>query len=188
MVKGMFFRPSFCANCGEKIDRADWGVFTSRRFCQVCESEFKGYDLIPRIVVGIGLVIGVFGFGGYLKSGSGASETQLMRQPKKLIDQPMPVAQTASRDTPVTALGNANTAVSAISENQNQAAMRKTETRMQEPSKPLKLQTEIADEVYFCGAKTAKGTPCMHRVKGNVRCFQHVGMPAILPPDKLRIK
>ena len=183
----MFFRPSFCANCGEKIDRAEWGIFTSRRFCQVCESEFKGQDLIPRVVVGIGLLVGVLGFGGYLKSGSGTSEAQLLRQPKKLVEQQIPANQTAKTDVPAP-LSRTVTAPVQAPETQSRTQLPNTQPQAQEPAKPMKFQAEAVNEVYYCGARTAKGTPCMHRVKGNVRCFQHIGMPAMLPPDKLRIK
>ena len=86
MVKLMLFRPSFCANCGEKVERADWGILTSRRFCQVCESEFKGHDLLPRFVVVLGILLGVFGVGSYLNSGT-ASDARVLRQPAKLIEQ-----------------------------------------------------------------------------------------------------
>jgi len=44
------------------------------------------------------------------------------------------------------------------------------------------------EEIYTCGARTKKGTPCSRRVHGPVRCWQHKGMPAMLPPEKLRIK
>ena len=43
------------------------------------------------------------------------------------------------------------------------------------------------EEVYICGARTKKGTPCSRRVHGPVRCWQHKGMPAMLPVDKLRV-
>ena len=46
----------------------------------------------------------------------------------------------------------------------------------------------IEDDTYQCGARTKKGTPCSRRVHGPVRCWQHKGMPAMLPIDKLRIK
>ena len=46
----------------------------------------------------------------------------------------------------------------------------------------------LTEEVYLCGARTKKGTPCSRRVHGLVRCWQHKGMPAMLAPDKLRIK
>ena len=44
------------------------------------------------------------------------------------------------------------------------------------------------DAVYICGARTKKGTPCRRRVHvAGERCFQHKGMPAIVPLDKLKI-
>jgi hypothetical protein len=48
--------------------------------------------------------------------------------------------------------------------------------------------TTIDEPVYICGARTKKGTPCSRRVHGPVRCWQHKGMPAMLPPEKLIIK
>lgn len=50
-------------------------------------------------------------------------------------------------------------------------------------------QTIVAEEVvYICGARTKKGTPCSRRVHGAVRCWQHKGLPAMLPPEKLIVK
>jgi hypothetical protein len=46
----------------------------------------------------------------------------------------------------------------------------------------------IEADVYICGARTKKGTPCSRRVHGPVRCWQHTGMPAMLPQEKLRVK
>lgn len=45
--------------------------------------------------------------------------------------------------------------------------------------------TDPSEVVYVCGARTKKGTPCSRRVRGPGRCWQHRGMPAILPPSKL---
>jgi hypothetical protein len=50
--------------------------------------------------------------------------------------------------------------------------------------------TTAPDEtVYLCGARTKKGTPCKRRVHvlGD-RCYQHKGMPAMVPLEKLVIK
>lgn len=188
MVEEMLFRPSFCANCGEKIDRAEWGIFTSRRFCQVCESEFKGQDLLPRFIVGLGILIGVLGIGGYLKSGAVAPETQLVRQPRKLVDQPANTVQPAIVEKPASVSGNANISIPPVPENLSKFSVPRTDIRTQGSERPTKYQAEPVEAVYYCGASTAKGTPCKHRVKGNVRCFQHEGMPAMLPPDQLRIK
>ncbi|HJX90606.1 MAG TPA: hypothetical protein VJ372_08920 [Pyrinomonadaceae bacterium] len=46
----------------------------------------------------------------------------------------------------------------------------------------------IEDDVYICGARTKKGTPCSRRVHGPVRCWQHKGNPAMLPIEKLRVQ
>jgi len=45
----------------------------------------------------------------------------------------------------------------------------------------------VEEAVYICGARTKKGTPCSRRVHGPVRCWQHKGMPAMLPQEKLRV-
>ena len=164
----MFFRPSFCANCGEKIERTDWGIFTSRRFCPVCESEFKGQDLIPRVIVGAGLLIGIFGFGSYLKSGNVGNGGSLPREPARLTGQ--------SRTTPLPP-------AAATPEARQESTQPSTLASLP----PVKAKPEADEVVYYCGAETKKGTPCSRRVKGNVRCFQHKGMPAMLPPEKLRI-
>ena len=45
-----------------------------------------------------------------------------------------------------------------------------------------------AEQLYTCGARTKKGKPCSRRVHGTVRCWQHKGMPAMLPTEKLLVK
>jgi len=170
----MLFRPSFCANCGERIERANWGLLTSRRFCQVCESEFKGLDLIPRAIVGAGVVLAIFGLGAYIRSG-GSTETSLVSAARRQegVQQPAtkPVQQPKPVETPAV-----DTTASA------------PRSLIAAPVPPAVAVTETAEPVYFCGARTKKGTPCSRRVKGNIRCFQHLGSDAILPPDKLKIR
>jgi hypothetical protein len=46
-----------------------------------------------------------------------------------------------------------------------------------------------SDEGYICGARTKKGRPCQRRVHAaGERCFQHKGLPAMWPLEKLVIK
>lgn len=52
----------------------------------------------------------------------------------------------------------------------------------------LAQPTVIEDQVYICGARTKKGTPCSRRVHGPVRCWQHKGLRAMLPQEKLLVK
>ena len=171
----MLFRPSFCANCGERIERAEWGIFTSRRFCPVCESEFKGFDLIPRVIVGFGVLTAVFGFGSYLKS-----DPEPQRQPRRFIEQgAQPAPPAAANAVPQGGgTGAVNSPAAGPAKAQNAA----------QTLPPPKSKTETAEPTYFCGAETKKGTPCSRRVKGKTRCFQHVGMPAMPSADKIGIK
>ena len=46
----------------------------------------------------------------------------------------------------------------------------------------------VLEQTYTCGARTKKGTPCSRRVHGPVRCWQHKGAKAMLPPEKLLVK
>lgn len=179
---GILFRPSFCANCGDKIERDDWGLFTSRRFCQVCESEFKGLDLVPKVIVAAGLLLSVFGFGSYLKSGPAAPESQTLRQAKRFVEQPAAPA----KDALITQTANKN--VAPPTETQTQFALPISPAATPQISKSQPPQFVVAEQTYICGAETKKGTPCSRRVKGNVRCFQHTGMPPMLTPDKLKIQ
>lgn len=49
------------------------------------------------------------------------------------------------------------------------------------------ISNTLEDEVYLCGARTKKGTPCSRRVHGPVRCWQHKGAPAMRPQEKLMV-
>lgn len=176
----MFFRPSFCANCGEKIDRADWGIFTSRRFCQVCESEYKGIDLIPRVIVVAALLFGVLGLGGYLRTAP-RPDASITRGVAKNEENP-PARTLASASQPL----SSETVPSIGQPTSNSNVNRPRSFATPQAQVPAEKGTD--EPIYICGAQTKKGTPCSRRVKGNVRCFQHAGMPAMLPADQLRIK
>ncbi|MCA1591029.1 MAG: hypothetical protein LC734_11740 [Acidobacteria bacterium] len=159
----MLFRPKFCANCGEKIERTEWGYLTSRRFCETCAIEFKGQEMIPRGIVAAGLLVGALGIGSYLNSGE--ASPKVVQQPRHLADAPQQVTQREKVQETAVPMP----AVNAVPPKPQQ-------------SKPLSSTkpAAIADEaVYYCGAATKKGTPCSRRVKGNIRCFQHTGMPVM---------
>ena len=173
----MFFRPSFCANCGEKIERANWGVFTSRRFCQVCESEYKGQDLIPRVIVGLGIAVGLFGFGSYLKSApggdSGRTSSVQPRVSLKHQNGANQIGGPSQNSRSARDFSNSTPDLAVKSEQESPAAA----VRQNVPE-PI-TRTVIAEPAYICGAETKKGTPCSRRVRGKIRCFQHTGMPSM---------
>ncbi|MFN2502135.1 MAG: hypothetical protein ABR530_09000 [Pyrinomonadaceae bacterium] len=133
----------------------------------MCESEFKGQDLIPRIVVVAGILIGLFGFGSYLKSGQPAHAGRTITP-----DRIEPAAQSRQLITK-----NRSPEPAA-----NSLATRSDVAVPVAPANSLgKIPPKaVVDErAYYCGAETKKGTPCSRRVKGKTRCFQHIGMPAM---------
>ena len=184
MVKQMLFRPSFCANCGERIDRPEWFPWTSRRFCQVCEIEFKGQDLIPRIIVGLGIIVGLFGVGGYLKSDVPRYEQQALKQARR-IDEPLsPPTKVEASVAPVPRNESANSAVSGQLQRHSLSSTPITQDKLSSAG-----QKRATDEpIYYCSAETKKGTPCSRRVRANTRCYQHIGMPAMVSAEKLSVK
>ncbi len=180
-VAEMLFRPSFCSNCGEKIDRVDWHIWTSRRFCDLCVTEMPVHEYGPKIVVAFGILASVVGFGSYLRNDPKNAEHTIARQ-RKIENSNLTI-----KSEPVTS-SSVSTAVSNVARPQ---ALQQPDLRSLAAvpaTKPTMPASSPADETqYFCGAQTKKGTPCSRRVKGNVRCYQHQGMAAMLSGNKLKI-
>jgi hypothetical protein len=169
----MLFKPNFCCNCGVKIERAEWSVLTSRRFCEVCAVENKGHDWAPRIAVIAGILAGVFGIGAYLGRPSTAevplklAENEPARKLTVGAKQQLSIkdeernSPQAQNDPATAAISLPNGAVGA------EAA--------KDQSRGL-----AAEPVHYCGALTKKGKPCSRRVKTKSRCWQHTGQPSAL--------
>lgn len=155
------YKPNFCAECGAQVVRARWHLWTSRRFCQTCAPRFRQSSIIrPLIACAI-----IFSFG--LIIGRSARHA------------PPPLVVEQSR----TAAPQTNNPVSQATNVAPQAApiYGADGTATERPTDPNEI-------VSICGARTKKGTPCSRRVRGTGRCWQHKGMPAMLPPEKLIVK
>ncbi len=136
------YRPNFCCECGQKIVRLRWFLWTSSKFCDKCRRAFvKSHWLRPAVTL---LVLFLFG----VVIGRGCR-----RAPPPLIIEraATPTAQTA-------------------------------------PANSTPQPSPVLEQIYTCGARTKKGTPCSRRVHGPVRCWQHKGAKAMLPPEKLLVK
>ena len=153
------YRPNFCAECGEKIIRLRWRVWTSRQFCDACGRRFRRERwLSALLVIAIPLCLGFI--------------TARALKPERaplIIQRTAPVVPSAQ---------NGADTLSGASTTNTEFASGVANTQ----------PTAAEEEVYICGARTKKGTPCSRRVHGLVRCWQHKGMPAMLPPEKLIIK
>ena len=161
------YKPNFCAECGERIARARRHFWTSRRFCQNCARRLhKGQILLPLIAGAalfcLGLVMG-----------------RSLRQPPP----PLIVGRSQLSALP-TAAEKSGTPTS------------ETETQTDPSPEPSdgpdgtarERPTDPQETISICGARTQKGTPCKRRVRGTGRCWQHKGLPAMLPPSKLIVQ
>jgi len=174
----MLFRPTFCCNCGEKVERAEWKLWTSRRFCELCATEFSLQDYAVKGVILFAAAVTVLGFARLFAPTKPAEVAA-----KKSVERP----QSSIAERNVTSATPEQPASGPTSPS-NAIEDRMARTLAAMPSANLaKVPVEAAEPIYICGAATKKGTPCSRKVKGNVRCWQHIGQPAMLPPDQLRV-
>ena len=178
----MFFKPKYCCNCGEKVERKQWKPWTSPRFCDVCEADYKLSDWLPRAIVLAGVLAGIFGLGTYLQKPEKPLNLVKNAEAANLSGKSV-VDTNASADAVLHGsksgtVSQNNSNISNASDDSGPASEPETRTRIPEQANP----SESGDEsVHFCGARTKKGKPCTRLVKGGGRCWQHKGMP-VLPP------
>jgi hypothetical protein len=178
----MLFRPSFCCNCGENIERAEWKLWTSRRFCDLCATDFTMQEFVPKGVILLASVISVFGIVSFLSRNPERTNLAVGRTVDRPRNSPVerPPANAATGQ-PAQADNRAVPAANSIEDRRPQ-----TLAALPPADPPPPTQAEAAQPVYICGAATKKGTPCSRRVKGNFRCWQHAGQPPMLPQSQLR--
>ena len=161
------YRPNFCAECAAKIIRLRWRPWTNRKFCERCSPRFAKEQIIQVAIAGAVLFL----------VGLAVGRAARPAAPPLLIDRnqaSQPSLTSTSQKLPATT--------------------RETRTSTDEfgakagAGDPSHSQSALTDVVYMCGARTKRGTPCTRRVHGPLRCWQHKGMPAMLPQEKLRMK
>lgn len=180
----MPYKPKYCCQCGEKIDRITWKPWNSRRFCELCATDFAVYDWLLRALFGICLLLGLLGIGSFFqkpeKQLTVASNQFLSSVPinKSEVVNLKNVAQVSTNNGNqlLTPTNNSNGQI------KSQTVPLRSDLKGQQVESP---SNETAEAVYFCGAQTKKGTLCSRRVKGGGRCWQHAGQPGMLPQAKL---
>jgi hypothetical protein len=166
------YRPNFCAECGERVERARWRPWTSRRFCPLCAGRFQKKQFLLTAIAGVAL----------FSLGLAAGRFQRPGPPPLIVERAQPSSATPAA-TPKAGTQSTDEATGADAE----------QPPVREPGSgpdgtASKRPTDPGETVSICGARTQKGTPCQRRVRGTGRCWQHKGMPAMLPPDKLVVK
>ena len=164
------YKPNFCAECGGRITRLRWRAWTSRRFCDACDRRFrKARMLLPPLACAALLGVGYVG-------------GRAMRPaPAPLVIERNAVNSPASPSKIAATEKGTGATVAAGTRDANSHAYGADGTATERPTDP-------AEVVSICGARTKKGTPCSRRVRGTGRCWQHRGMPAMLPAAKLIIR
>lgn len=175
----MPYKPKFCCQCGDKIERVDWRLWTSRRFCELCATDYGVYDKIPLILILTSVLFGLFGVGSYWR----ASEKTSNAPPNQFVGSAPNANKTETIRANQPPQVSSNAPVQPLAQTQtNNFAGRETNVPAAQNLKTKPVQTPAQEVVYFCGAPTKKGTPCSRRVKGGGRCWQHEGQAAMQPP------
>lgn len=151
------YRPNFCAECGERVTRARWRLWTSRRFCAPCARRHRR----RRFAAPLALAAALAGAGFLLGRAGRPAPTPTPLERGALQLSPLPSPNSAAPD------------------------LKKPAPRYGPDGSDAERPTEPGEVISICGARTKKGTPCQRRVRGTGRCWQHRGKPAILPPAKL---
>jgi hypothetical protein len=167
------YRPNFCSDCGNQIVRTRWRVWTSRKFCDACARRFRRSRIFYPLTAGALL----FAVG--LLAGRAARPTPppLIVEHGQLAPISAPLMMATKTSTPEVRAGASNTPLALKPE----PAYGADGTSSERPTDPNEV-------VSICGARTQKGTPCQRRVRGTGRCWQHKGMPAMLPASKLIVQ
>ena len=163
------YRPKFCCECGERVLRARWGAWTSRRFCRACAPRLRRVRLLRPIAFASALACACFALGRASKPSAPAAVFE--RGALDLTRLPPPSSPARAKEP-----------------RQGGEPSPRSEPSYGPDGTAGERPTDPAEVVYVCGARTKKGTPCQRRVRGPGRCWQHRGRPAILPPSKLVVE
>lgn len=173
----MLHKPNFCSECGEKIEKENRKWWESRKFCDECARHF---DKLPNRILKyfVGAII-FTGFGFLIAS-------SIPQRKPPIVSNQVPASapqQFANRQIAQT---NQNANAQAAAKTVNQTAVQNP-PQTSVPAQAAPIIPDATETPYICGARTQKGTPCSRRVRGGGRCWQHVGKPAMLAQEKLKI-
>lgn len=178
------YKPNFCSACGEQIVRDKWRIWTSRRFCQTCAPRFRKERIVAPVIAAA------------IIFGTGLAAGRLARNFSKSSPPPLIVERNNNRSTMKEAREASTPAAVSREATLSGEAKPKTSPASNTNSDFAKAGDGAAGErmtdpneiVSICGARTQKGTPCSRRVRGTGRCWQHKGLPAMLPASKLIVQ
>jgi hypothetical protein len=188
----MFYKPKYCSECASELSKCDESYWLISRFCEVCKPHFKAIEIFTKFGgIAFGAVATTFGVGVWLQKPVGQPLSPAKTEIASVAPAPKPVRkiennQPISNVQPKVVEVNQPVAVSS-----KQSVTLQTQPEFDKKTQPKTAevsQSAAVEPVYMCGAKTKKGMPCSRKVKGNVRCWQHLGQEAMLSAKELRIQ
>ncbi len=154
-------RPNFCVECGERKALRGWRARFRGNVCDACARRLGTNGFVRRLIMIATIAVSAFALGRWLRP-----------PPPPLIIQRA-----------------ANSPLSDLPVKLDHATKLAGDGRENASSQQSANSGSVDDVVYLCGARTQKGTPCRRRVHfAGERCYQHKGMPAIVPLEKLTVK
>ena len=171
------YKPNFCSDCGERVERSRWHLWTNRRFCSDCAPRFRKPQLLSTFVAGTALFC----------LGLVAGRVARPQAPPLIVERGQLPALNAPAMKEKGPTSQAAAETNALVET-NAGEANKPEPSYGPDGSATERPTDPEEVVSICGARTQKGTPCQRRVRGTGRCWQHKGLPAMLPPSKLIIQ
>ncbi|MDX6530257.1 MAG: hypothetical protein QOH41_2547 [Blastocatellia bacterium] len=154
------YHPNFCVECGERLVRRGWRAWLNARFCDNCVRRLGRSGWIKPVALIAIVTVLAFALGRYLRAPA----------PPLLIQR---AANSPLSDLPLSSNGSVLT----------------SDRRDKDKTSPQSVVANPDEPGYICGARTKKGTPCHRRVHApGERCFQHKGMTAMVPLEKLVVK
>ena len=162
------YKPNFCTECGERITRARWHFWTSRKFCYQCEPRFRKARILGPIISGTAL----FALG------------LLVGNAVRTTPPPLLVERGQRNALPAATVMEAGIQAESAAAEPNGNTTPQPEPKYGPDGTATERPTDPNEVVSICGARTQKGTPCSRRVRGTGRCWQHIGMKASLPLEK----
>jgi hypothetical protein len=165
------YKPNFCAECGERIARARWRFWNSRRFCSKCAPRFRRGQILLPLIAGAALFC----------LGLAAGRTGRSTPPPLIVERGQLSTLPAESKTAAPTTAALDASADSQATPQPGPSYGPDGTATERPTDPNEV-------VSICGARTQKGTPCKRRVRGTGRCWQHKGMPAMLPSSKLIVQ
>ncbi|HMJ24560.1 MAG TPA: hypothetical protein VK475_01975 [Pyrinomonadaceae bacterium] len=154
------YRPNFCVECGERMTRQGWRAWLNSPFCVDCGRRLGKMGWVKPIVVIALVAVSAFAAGRFFRPPN----------PPLIVQR---AANSPLSDLPVSLTDGSRT----------------TGPKETTATNPNVDVSKVDEPGYICGARTKKGTPCHRRVHvAGERCFQHKGLPAMVPLEKLVVK